>query len=109
MTVDPHHQLRLRVAEIVERLQDQHLKHQHRIVRRPSALRPIRPLQRLLLSIAECLKIHRIRQPFKWIARRAQALIMMLEIEETELIRPRIPHLTCRFSTARSVIIAPLQ
>ncbi len=76
-----HSVFRLRVRQVAGRLQDQHLEHQHWIIRRTVALRPVRPLQRRLQSISKRLEVHWQRQPLKRIAGGAQALIVMLAVK----------------------------
>ena len=73
------------VAEIVLRLQDQHLEHQHVVKRRPPALRAIRPRHGPLKLGPEQLEVdHRI-QPLELVTLGRQPRQTILEIEETRL------------------------
>jgi hypothetical protein len=88
--------LGLVVGERVERLQDQHLEHQHRIVRRPAAPGPVRAGERRLEIAAEHLEVDHRQQPLQRIARRRQAGVSLVPIEEARLARHAIlPATTC--------------
>ena len=86
--------LGLVVRERVERLQHQHLEHQHRIVGRPAAPGPVRAIERRVQLGPEQLEVDHRRQPLERIARRRQRRIPLVQIEEPRLTRAYAPPAT---------------
>jgi hypothetical protein len=81
--------LGLIVRERVEGLHQQHLEHQHRVVRRPPALGPIRAGQRRLELVPKQLKVDHQRQPLEGIARRRQRGIAPIQVEQARMSHHR--------------------
>jgi transposase len=77
------------VAEIAQRLQGQHFKHEHMVERWPAALRPIRPWHGSLQLGPEQLEVDHAIQPLEIVALPGHAGQPLLQIEEPSLTRHR--------------------
>jgi hypothetical protein len=75
------------VQQRVQGLKHQNLEHQHTVVGRPTALRPIRPRQRRFQINPEHFEIDDAQQPFQRIACGRQCLRPLIPIEKS-----RLPH-----------------
>jgi hypothetical protein len=80
------------VRQRVERLKDQDLEHENRVVGRATALRAIGPLQRGRQLRSECLEVYQRRELHQQIAFLRQALIALIQIEEPWLTHPSRPN-----------------
>ena len=85
--------LGLVVGQRVQRLQNQHLEHQYRVIGRSSPFGPIRTRQRLLQISAKHFEIDHRSEPFQRIPGRREGLQPLVLIKKSRLPRHRqSPH-----------------
>ena len=88
----PDLELRGVVRQRVERLKDQDLEHQHRVVGRAATLRSIGPLQCGGQLRSESLEVDQGRELHQRVAVLRQTLIALIQIEEPWLTHPSLPN-----------------
>ena len=88
----PDLELRGVIRQRVERLKDQDLEHQHRVVGRAATLRSVGPLQRGRQLRPERFEVDQSRELHQRIAVLRQALITLIQIEEPWLNHPSLPN-----------------